>query len=475
MSKTAVVYCRISKDATEEGLGVEQQEGDCRKRAATMGYDVAHVYIDNDTGASAMSKKARPQYDAMIEAVEAGGIDAVFAYSNSRLTRKNMEFEKWIQLYISTGTRVLTVVSGDDDLSTADGKMVARYKAVNDAAEAERTSERVTRMWERRRDAGKPKHNRYRTYGFNQDFSLNTDEADRIRDAYRRVIAGESVQSIVERWKADGVVVGGGKTLYHSTISNIIKNPLYKGVIQHKGEEVAKADIELVVAEDVWNAAQTAIKGSSTANTGRYARRYLLGGIVSCGLCGFTMAGKARPNENYNYECSKASGGCGKQGVSGKRIEPYVLTVVRQKLIVGYKYPATADYSEDIKTLEEDIESIGAAIRAREMRAVDVRDTLKDLNKQLTKFREQQEEAVALGTGRQFDDWDSFVNGTIYEQVATVRRHIKGVVIEPATSRAFDPKRLTIYTARGTEIRGDEIKSMTSSLIVAKGKDVKNV
>ncbi|MEH3068859.1 MAG: recombinase family protein [Aeromicrobium erythreum] len=74
----------------------QRQEVDCRKRAEPEGLEVTHVYTDNDTGASNLSKKKRPEYDAMLEAIRAGGIDVILAYSTSRLTRKNREFEDLI-------------------------------------------------------------------------------------------------------------------------------------------------------------------------------------------------------------------------------------------------------------------------------------------------------------------------------------------------------------------------------------------
>jgi DNA invertase Pin-like site-specific DNA recombinase len=42
----AAVYCRISRDAEQEGLGVARQEEDCRKLASREGFTVTNVYVD---------------------------------------------------------------------------------------------------------------------------------------------------------------------------------------------------------------------------------------------------------------------------------------------------------------------------------------------------------------------------------------------------------------------------------------------
>ena len=42
------IYVRISKDAQARGLGVRDQEQDCRKLAERLGWIVYRVFVDND-------------------------------------------------------------------------------------------------------------------------------------------------------------------------------------------------------------------------------------------------------------------------------------------------------------------------------------------------------------------------------------------------------------------------------------------
>lgn len=155
MSLRIAIYTRISRDAEEEGLGVARQERDCRERAAREGWEVAGVFADNDVSASTKSTSPRPKYAAMLAAARAGQIQGILAYSNSRLTRRPRELEDLIDLHDQFGTRFATVVSGDDDLSTADGRMVARIRSNIDAGEAERTSERVQRKMRELAESGR--------------------------------------------------------------------------------------------------------------------------------------------------------------------------------------------------------------------------------------------------------------------------------------------------------------------------------
>lgn len=119
MATTAVIYCRISQDSTREGLGVQRQEEDCRALAAKGGLTVLEVYTDNDTGASSLSRKKRPAYDAMLAAIRAGEAEVILAYSNSRLTRHNLQLEELITLHCETLCGVAAETEGDG-LGTAE-------------------------------------------------------------------------------------------------------------------------------------------------------------------------------------------------------------------------------------------------------------------------------------------------------------------------------------------------------------------
>ena len=80
------------------------------------------IFNDNDLSASRYSKKPRPDFDTTFARAEAGEYDALVAYSNGRLTRRPLEVERLIDLHDRIGVKIKTVVSGDDDLSTADGR-----------------------------------------------------------------------------------------------------------------------------------------------------------------------------------------------------------------------------------------------------------------------------------------------------------------------------------------------------------------
>ncbi len=97
-ARRAVTYVRISRDkrrgSLDEGLGVADQEQQCRELAERLGYLVAAVFCDNDI--SAYSGKPRPQYLRMLELLRSGGADVVLCWHTDRLHRSNAELEDYI-------------------------------------------------------------------------------------------------------------------------------------------------------------------------------------------------------------------------------------------------------------------------------------------------------------------------------------------------------------------------------------------
>jgi len=192
-SRRACIYVRISSD-DGSALGVERQRQDCALLAATLGWDVAKAFIDNDV--SAFSGKTRPAYERMLAALEAGTYDALVVWDTDRLTRQPIELEHIINLAERRGLE-LACVGGDIDLATPQGRLTARIKGSVARHEVEQQSRRIKRKTLERAEVGKP-HGKV-AYGWvrvNGHDEIHPEQAAIVREAARRVLAGESLRSI---------------------------------------------------------------------------------------------------------------------------------------------------------------------------------------------------------------------------------------------------------------------------------------
>jgi site-specific DNA recombinase len=285
----AFKYRRISDDPEGLEAGVTRQDEDIDKLADRLGVEVVDSFMDNDVGASTLSKKPRPDYDRMMEAARAGECDMILAYSNSRLTRRPYEWEDLLQLYATRSVEIHTVVSGSANFATADGRATARTIAAWDAAEAERISERVKRAILQKAEQGKP-HGGSRAYGWEADrVTPIPDEQVIITELARRVIAGEAIHQLARDLNAREVPTVSGRPWTRAAIRYMLKSPRMIGVRLHQGIEYPAA-WPPALDELTWRHARSVldsrVKGSN-------ARVSLLAGLAVCGECGEAMRMKS--------------------------------------------------------------------------------------------------------------------------------------------------------------------------------------
>lgn len=329
MKGSAVIYSRISSDPEGRSVGVERQEADCRTLAERHGYSVAGVFRDNDVSASTSSAKPRPGYDAMVARVQQGDIAAVIAYSNSRLTRRLREYLDLIDLHRQSGVTFRTVVSGDADLSTADGRGVALTLATWDQAEAERTAERV-----RRAKADTKARGHYgggpRPFGYEADgVTLRPDEAALLRKAADDVLDGVPLGRIVAGWNAAGIPTTRGKAWRPPSLGKVLARPRNAALVESAGNYVTAVWPPLL-PRDQWEAVCAVLDDPARrTNGGHHTPRWLLTGIAVCGVCGRTMR-HATARGIKAYRCSGASCTSRRQDVTDELVTGVIAERLRR-------------------------------------------------------------------------------------------------------------------------------------------------
>lgn len=453
MAGRAVIYCRISEDALGEGLGVQRQEEDCRALAVSNGYEVVGVYTDNDITAAGAVKKERPQWDQMLADAQSDAFDTVLAYSNSRLTRRLVELETLIQLHDKHGITFRTVVSGQDDLATADGRMVARIKASVDAAEAERVGERVARAARQRAEKGIPQKGRYRLFGYTRDWSVDVEESKVVKEAFERRASGESTTSICTDFTKRGIKTVQGKDWKSGTLSVTLTKPIYCGLREYKGQIIGPSAVPALVDKDLFNAAQ---KNLANDKKGTNARKYLLSGILQCSQCLSPFKGNPA---NQMYRCSTTYGGCGRLSVRIAPSDEYVFhaAMSRYAMRVGNaKEGGTPrDFTAAIATISDEIKRLQEGFAAGLFELAEVnplvkekRLLLRDLERQAALQRPSMPKIQ-----RKYFDWHKM---NLSQRRAFIGEHITSIVVYPALpqgARGFDPARLECHYPDGTKER----------------------
>jgi site-specific DNA recombinase len=327
----AGVYARISSDREGDNLAISRQLADCERLAKRRGWTVVERYVDSDI--SAYSGKRRPEYLRMLDDVDAGTVQAVLVYHADRLHRHPRELEDFIDLCQRTKTKIATV-SGDLDLSTHEGQLLARITGAVARKESDDKSRRIRRKHEELAVAGKVSGGGTRPYGYDADKrTIRPDEAAVVRDCARGVLAGDSLRSICSDLNERGVSTVTGKPWTSQTLRRMLMSPRISGQREHRGEIVAKAEWPAIITPRQTQRLQAKL-GDPERRTNRASRRYLLTRLLRCSHCRGTLVARPRDDGRRRYVCASGPGfgGCGKTTVIADPVEQFIAEAVLHRL-----------------------------------------------------------------------------------------------------------------------------------------------
>lgn len=453
----AGIYTRISDDREGRELGVTRQLEDCRKEAVRIGATVVDVYTDNDISASTLSKKRRPEYERMIADVRSGRINAIIYYSNSRLTRRPLEYEHIITLYEETGVRLVPLVSGRFDLSTADGRMQGRIQAAIDAGEAERTAERIQRKLEQNRQTGRRHGGQHMTgwlkpnprEGIGYMEVLDPEAVARIQWAAEWLLAGGTKTGIMRTWNREGFKTANGAEWTVSTVQQLLASPRIAGLVSYRGEIVGKGEWPAVLDPEIWYAIQPMVgyrkdrKNGPTRSIDQ-VRKYLLSGVMKCGLCGTTMIVRRGPKRVHRYACVTSSrGGCGKVTRNKEWLEDVITAYVEARIMeeegedTGVPARSHEAIQAEIDALETRLRDAREAAMTGAIPMLDAGEIMTGLRGQIERLREEQANAVAARQASTMtredilNEWRSTDLEKLGHRRAILARYVKAVHVHP--------------------------------------------
>lgn len=295
----AAVYLRQSLDRSGDGLGIDRQREEVRRLIEARGWILAAEFVDNDV--SALSRKPRPQFSAMMARVDVGEFDVIVARHMDRLLRRLSELESTLERCQRAGVAIVTASDGVDT-STDGGRLVARILSSVAQGEVERKGSRQRSAAIQAAKQGRWVGGR-RPFGYEKDgVTVREAEAAMIRQAYVDVLAGESLSEIARRWNASGVTPAqSDKCWYRGTVKDVLTNPRHAGLRRYRTPEertkirqnpelgiVGKAEWAAIIDETTWRAAVRVLTDPSR-HTGRTGAKGLLTGVGLCGVCGLTV------------------------------------------------------------------------------------------------------------------------------------------------------------------------------------------
>jgi site-specific DNA recombinase len=355
----AAIYTRVSQDPKAQGRSVSEQEHECRAVCEREGWEVAQVFSDNDRSASRYAKKGRPEYEALKRTLQNGGIDVLVTWEATRAQR---DLEAYVLLRETCRTAgVLWSYSGRTyDLARTDDRFATGLDALLAERESDVTRDRILRNVRANAAEGRP-HGKI-PYGYAREYDPSTgallrqvirhDQAEVVREAASRFLAGETPYAIAQDLNARGVPAARGGPWNLTQVRRILTNPLYVAQRVHRGEVVGEATWPPILDDVTFLRCKTRFADPKRKTTNEHAIKFLLSGLAQCGVCGARIK-VGRPRGRDSYICSESF--CVARSVSkvDDLIERVVVARLSRPDAVGLLAPADAATGEVLDQIAE--------------------------------------------------------------------------------------------------------------------------
>lgn len=342
----AGIYCRISQARDGDTTKTSDQERICRALGERLGWPVVDVYSDNSKSAWQHNRK-REEWDRMLGDVEGGRLNALLIYHGDRMIRQPWDLEVLLRLSRGKGIR-LASPTGTRNLDNDEDQFVLSIEAAMARRESANISRRQKARYERDRRAGKvmAQGPGGRRFGYCSDgvtlfpadrceteVRREVTEAEIIREAAARALAGESSNRIEEDLRRRGWTTPAGKRIQHGTLKRWLVNPRYAGLMPD-GE--AKAAWPAILEREEYERVRLLLEQRAAQHPRDPGGvRWLLSGIAVCGRCENPLSIAHLSHKQYKrtaYGCDSRDGGCGKVWRSTVHLDAYVSERVLHRL-----------------------------------------------------------------------------------------------------------------------------------------------
>lgn len=310
-------YCRVSTEEEEQQSSYEAQCSYYTDKIMTNPeWTMAGIFADE--GITGTSTKKREDFNRMIRKCRQKKIDLILTKSISRFARNTLDCLRYVRALKELGIGVYFEKENINTLQM-DTELILTFMGAFAQSESESISANVKWGKKQAMREGKVNFPISRLYGYttdeNGELVIQVEQAEIVKEIYRKFLLGHSVRMIRDALNADGIPAKGGKEWQFASVQGIITNEKYCGdvlmqktfkpdvmtgkVVKNTGQlpmYLIRNNHPAIVSRETYQAAQaemarrSAGKSPSTKNapTGRscYSSKYALSERLVCGECG---------------------------------------------------------------------------------------------------------------------------------------------------------------------------------------------
>ena len=330
----SVAYYRMSSDKQE--TSIPDQRTAVEKFAEANGYRIDWEYADEGISGDATEK--RVGFQRMIADAADGEFEAILCWDMDRFGRfDSLEAGYWIKPLRDKGVRLVTIGQGSIDWNDFAGRIMYGIQQEGKNQYLSDLSRNVLRGRIASAKKGNVAFAGQSPFGYRLENKrrVSDENADIVREIFRRYLAGESIRDIGKAIQVAGHRTATGLELWPpQTIHDILSNPVYTGTIvvgrRRRGKyyrttatgEIAAAPPgksagwvaaddclrvpeahEAIVSQADFDRVQAALQARrQQSSSARGKRAFAMSGLLFCSECGGRMVARAASNE---YSCRR--------------------------------------------------------------------------------------------------------------------------------------------------------------------------
>lgn len=318
----AILYARYSTEHQTESTIVDQLRR-CREYAKTRGWKIGAEYTDEGISGAAIGN--RPGVQKALAELDAG--DVLLVVDTTRLSR-SQDLAPLLTRLRHRGVRVIGVLDGfDSDSRTA--RMQAGLSGIMSEEFRAQIASRTHSALDMRARQGKATGGK--CYGYSKAGEIIESEAAIVREIFERAARGETQKTIARELNARGVPAPGASwerktrrsdgVWLSNAIYSMLGNERYIGRViwnrsiwrrdpdTGKRQRVERPESEwiesegpAIVSREVWDQVRARATPRKLHGGAGGGPRYLLSGILVCGVCGSKLV--AAGAKGSHYYCS---------------------------------------------------------------------------------------------------------------------------------------------------------------------------
>ncbi len=370
------IYTRKSTDTEDRQVrSISDQLAELKSLALKENVEVVDIFVEKQTA----KVPGRPILNEMLQRIEAGEATGILAWHPDRLARNSVDGGKIIYLLDTGKITELKFPTFWCD-TTPQGKFMLSIAFSQSKYYVDNLSENIKRghrnkvkdgIWPQMSPLG---YVNVKGKGIIPDI-LTTPFIKKAFEAY--ATGNFTLRQIREKINELGLKTKSNKELSISNYQQILKNPIFTGLMRYNGE-IYEGKHEPIITKKLFDTAQEVMIRKSKPK-GKGLKSYLYRGFFHCGECGCFITTETQKGHNY-LRCTKRKNPCLQKYVREEIITSEIKENIKKVSLSSAWANASINYFENEKMKIAQAESSFAQKARNELVEIETKlDRLLDL------------------------------------------------------------------------------------------------